>query len=291
MSKKEDVTLYFINHARKTFRNTWVHRIPLTSIIYRHVFAFGYGGVEKEIAFRNAKYLVPTTDSAVVPSMISGDYENYELNLFSQILNKGDTVLDIGANIGVYCIEASRKIGDKGKVFSFEPIEENLKLLEHNLKLNNIKNVKIVPYAIGNKQGILKIYKAKNSIATHSAGAISDNFEEINVTTIDDFVSKSKIKVNLIKMDIEGYEGHAVEGGIKTIKKYKPILFIEFSSDHLKRCGYSVEKHAKNLLKLYKFCYLVDERKQLLTEISDYKVIVKLRNDNLILSPKPLVIK
>jgi FkbM family methyltransferase len=248
---KEKIALPFINFARRHLRNTWVHRVPITSYIYKKVFNLTYGGVDKEITFREGRYLVPTTDTAVVPSMISGAYEKYELDLYKKLLKPGYKILDIGANIGVYCIEASKTIGAKGKVYAFEPVDENLKLLGHNLGLNNVKNVLVSGSAIGEKEDTIKIYTAKNSIATHSAGAISETFVEVPVTTIDAFVKKNNLKINLIKMDIEGYEGAAVEGGLTILKQQQPILFIEFSSHHLKQCNYDPFKHARNLLSLY----------------------------------------
>lgn len=288
MAIREKFTLPFINFARRRFRNTWVHRIPITSWLYRKVFTFTYRGIEKEITFRNAKYLVPTNDTAIVPSMISGEYEHYELDLFAGLLKPGNTVIDVGANIGVYCIEAARAIGDKGKVFAFEPIEENLKLLEHNLKLNDISSVNVSASAIGKEEDTINIFKAKNSIATHSAGAISNEFVEVPVTTIDKFVNDNRLQVDLIKMDIEGYEGFAVEGGLQTIKKQQPILFIEFSSHHLKQCSYSPEKHAQNLLALYKYCYLIDEKGKRIGQIESAQKLAELYNGNLILSPTHL---
>lgn len=290
MALKEKITLPIINLTRKHFRNTWIHRIPITSWVYKKVFGFTYGGKEKEIVFRGANYLVPTTDTAVVPSMISGEYEHYELDLFMQLLKPGFTVLDVGANIGVYCIEASKVISEHGKVFAFEPIEENLKLLNHNIELNDVKNVEVVFSAIGKEDSKIKIYKAKHSIATHSAGAISDEFVEVPVTSIDSFVSKHDLSVDLIKMDIEGYEGFAIEGSVNTINNQHPVLFIEFSSHHLKQCAYSPAKHAENLLNLYKYCYLINEKNNEISRITDAQKLSKLFNGNLILSATQLAI-
>lgn len=287
---KETTTLFIIKNARKYFRNTWIHRIPLTSLIYRKLFSITFKDSEKEITFRDSKFLVPTNDTAVVPSMMNGDYENYELDLLRKLLKPNYTVLDIGANIGVYSLEASKCVGKKGKIFAFEPIPDNQKLLKHNLVINNAQNVEVIHSAVGAKEGKLRIYKAKHSIATHSAGAVSDDFSDLPVTTIDGFTKKKKLKIDLIKMDVEGYEGFALEGGYKTLKNHQPILLIEFSATHLKRCGYDPKKHAKDLLKLYAYCYLVDERNDKLLRVKDSETISKLLNDNLLLSPEAIKI-
>ncbi len=292
MSRVEKVTLPIINFSRRHFRNTWVHRIPLTSWVYHQVFKYTYRDEpEKEIIFRGAKYIVPTLDTAVVPSMMSGDYEHFELELFKKILKEGDVVLDIGANIGVYCIEASRIIGRMGVVYAFEPIADNIKLLTKNLQMNSISNVTLLPFAIGEKVGRIKIYKVENSIATHTAGAISDNYEDVSVETIDHFIEEKKLSIDLIKMDIEGYEGFAIEGGLKTLKKQQPKLFIEFSTHHLKQCKYSPEVHAKNLLSMYKHCYLINEKSRSVSEVNSVAKLSKLYNANLIFSPTPIDFK
>lgn len=262
--------------------------MPFTSKLYKKLFLSTFKGAEKKIIFRGHKFFVPTTDTTIVPSMISGEYESYELDIFNQFLKKGATVLDIGANIGVYAIEAAAAIGKKGWVYAFEPVPANQKLLKRNLSLNKTRNVIVVPKAVGPRITKLKIFLAKNNIGTHSAGVKSDKFVEVPVITIDAFVKKNKLKVDMVKMDIEGYEGFAVEGGIKTLGSQKPVLFTEFSATNLSRCGYDPAKHAKNLLGLYEYCYVVGERKKSIRRITKSSQLVKLANDNLILSPQEL---
>jgi FkbM family methyltransferase len=288
MNTKEKLSLTVMNFSRKHFRNTWVHRIPLTSKIYQKIFLSTFSVSEKEIFFRNHKYIVPTADTTVVPSMISGDYESFELDVFKKLLNKGDNILDIGANLGVYGIEASSIIGGNGTVYCFEPVPENQVFLKNNVNLNKIKNIKIVRSAIGDKVSSLKIFLVKNSIGTHSAGGGTDNFVDVPVTTIDNFVDKNKIDVNLIKIDIEGYEDYAIKGGLKTLKNLKPILFIEFSANHLRKCNTDPVKHANTLFNLYENCYLINERKKSVTKINNPSEFSNMLNVNLILSNKKL---
>lgn len=290
MSPKEKVSLAFINFSRKHFRNTWVHKIPLTSRIYQKLFLTTFKGADRDIIFRGRPFSVPTSDTTIVPSMISGEYESFELDILKKLLNKGDTVLDVGANIGVYSVEAAAAVGKKGKVFAFEPVPANQAMLRRNLKLNNISNAVVVTTAVGSKKSNIKLYLAENSIGTHSVGAVSKNHINVPVTPIDSFVEDNGLNVNLIKMDIEGYEGFAVEGSRKTISKQKPILLVEFSAKHLVRCGYDPDKHAKNLIKLYKYCYLIEERNRSLQRITDPSHISHLLNDNLLLSSEEISI-
>lgn len=287
-SNTERLALRFIKLSRKYFRNTWVHRLPFTSWTYKKIFrTINHGAPEKEVIFRGMKLLVYTKDTSLVPSIINQDYEFLELNIFEQLLKPGMTVLDIGANIGIYSILASDKVGKKGNVFAFEPVPENLSLIRHNLTLNHIKNVKVVPSAVGDKKDRVTISLVENSLGTHSVGAESAQTLEVNQIKIDDFVSLNKIKVDIIKIDIEGYEAHALDGAKHTIQDKNIILLMEFSAKLLKNCGTDPQKFAKYLLSNFKYCYDISERKGSLRRISGSRELTSLENNNLLLLNKP----
>ena len=72
-------------------------------------------------------------------------------NFVWKYLKNNDNFVDIGANIGTVTLEASKKIGDNGKIFSFEPNFKTYKFLEGNIKYNNCKNIKSYNFALGEK--------------------------------------------------------------------------------------------------------------------------------------------
>src|SRR5690348_15759402 len=84
-----------------------------------------------------AKYLF--IEQHLIPYKKSFEYSSLEF--FCNTLKPGDTVLDIGANAGVYSLLASKKVGPKGKIYAFEPTAETYKLLVKNLTLNHCENV------------------------------------------------------------------------------------------------------------------------------------------------------
>lgn len=289
MAVTESVALSTIKVARKYFRNTWVHRLPFTSWVFRQVFSLTYAEPEKEIEFRGKKFLVYTKDTCMVPSIINQDYETFELDIFEQIVKPGMTVLDIGANLGIYAVTGSKAAKSSGRLYAFEPVPENLTLLKHNLKLNKSKNTTVVPQAVGAKSGRVNLYLANENTGTHSMREFSDTTMEVQVTTIDDFVQSKNISVDVIKMDIEGYEGHALRGGIKTLKKMKKIkLLTEFNATMIEECGDSPRAVVKLLLDLFKYCYVIDERKECIEQVSEVGAICKLVNSNLLLSNTPV---
>lgn len=154
---------------------------------------------------------------------LEGSYEQDQVSL-----KNGDVVIDAGANIGLFSIFASRKVGSSGKVFAFEPIAETRKILEKNLRENNITNVVVVPHALGNKSE-----KTMFSVNVKELGASSavfkdgDTEEEVSTIRLDDFAQENQLrKIDFVKADIEGMERFLLEGAKESIINFKPNLSI-----------------------------------------------------------------
>jgi FkbM family methyltransferase len=183
-----------------------------------------------------------------------GTYEKGTLHLINKILNTGDVFVDIGANIGLMSIFASYKVGVDGKVIAFEPNPITNKILTENITLNNINNIKVESQALSdiNKNG--KIYdnfemnRGSSSLIKPSEFAVGYDIEEI--TFSDYFESFSK--VDLIKIDVEGYELNVLKGAKKFIENSvnPPILIVEFSSMRDNSFGKNTEQLASFIEKL-----------------------------------------
>lgn len=150
-----------------------------------------------------------------------GVYEPLETELVKKEVKKGDVVLDIGANIGYYTLIAAKLVGENGKVFAFEPDPTNFAILKKNVELNGYKNVVLVQKAASNKTGKLKLYLSEDNSADHK---IYDSHEgrqstEIEATRLDDYFKNYNGEINLIKMDIEGAEGGAIQGMSSLLQK------------------------------------------------------------------------
>src|SRR5438128_4711606 len=90
-----------IRLARALFRGTWVHRLRLANLIYGRIFRASHDLGDQELLFRGNHYLVPSFDVSMFPSLRTGDYESFELDVFEAVVRAGMTILDVGANIGV----------------------------------------------------------------------------------------------------------------------------------------------------------------------------------------------
>lgn len=157
-----------------------------------------------------------------------GEYEPETTKTFKSLIKKGDVVVDVGANIGYYTLLSARAVGNKGKVFSFEPDLMNYSLLEKNVEINGYKNIVLVKKAVSDKNSIERFYI--NSPNTNSLIFSEDQSEKsINVETIklDDYFNDNKIKIiKLVKLDIEGAEALALNGMKKLIRENKIISII-----------------------------------------------------------------
>lgn len=151
------------------------------------------------------------------------------LLLSSNILKKGDVVLDIGANIGYYALLESKLVGEEGIVYALEPVKRNFELLKENIKLNNMKNIEIFKLAAGdeNKKAVIHISKKSNWCSlVYREGMEFFEKEEVDIVKIDEFL-KDKRKPTFIRMDLEGYEYATIEGMKQTLELDNLKLLIE----------------------------------------------------------------
>ena len=152
----------------------------------------------------------------------------------------GSSFLDVGANIGYFSCLFGRLADPNGKVVAIEPEPQNLRLLESNLKLNGLKNVTVHGCAVGAKDGTARmgIYKAANR-GRHSLVDLENckEFVQVPVRRLDDLVRDAGVKSwALVKMDVEGYESLAFEGGADTLSGTE-MLAMEYAPTYWKKAG------------------------------------------------------
>jgi FkbM family methyltransferase len=190
--------------------------------------------------------------------------EAYE-KLFS-LAKAGNTVLDIGANIGFTALALSKACGNEGSVFAFEPDPFNFSRLSQHISLNKNKTVSAHNIGLGDKEGELKlvISRADNRGMNRIDGSAEKNFILVKVSTADTFVKENALKkIDLIKIDVEGFELNVLKGCENILRTFKPVLFIEVDDDNLKAQGNS----AKDLLE-----FLESERYKC-TEVISGKIV------------------
>jgi FkbM family methyltransferase len=179
-----------------------------------------------------------------------GAYEPIECYLLSKLLSPGMVFFDLGANIGQYSLLASTWVAAEGAVHAFEPAERNLARLRMHLALNRATNVTVNSCAVWSCRTELGI-EWPESDQLNSGTSFVRPGEGIPAVTLDDYCSDRGIsRLDVIKMDIEGSEAQALNGGLRTIERFRPILLMEVNPPAIERNGASVAQIWSTLRRL-----------------------------------------
>lgn len=192
------------------------------------------------INVQDFKLMVDPNDKGVAQYLLLyGVFGEYETELVKNLVKPGMTVVDVGANIGYFTVIFAKLVGDTGKVYAFEPDPYNYDLLSRNIKLNNLSNVVLIPKALSNKSGKIKLFLDGTNLGNMSFAAqnISDDGGEIDVETItlDDYLGGQK--ADFIKIDVQGAEGLVLSGAERTLRTSPLKILMEFWPYGLKNLG------------------------------------------------------
>ena len=188
-------------------------------------------------------------------------YEPYETELILKQVNKGDIIVDVGANIGYYTILFADKVGKKGKVIAIEPDPINFEILQKNIKENNLFNVVAVQAAVGKENKKMNIYESEENYGDHRMwGDGGRKTVSVFCRRLDDLLKDLGYeKIDLMKVDTQGWEPEVFAGAKKTIEKDLPIIFFEYSPASYKLAKLSEMEMMSWLKKLYKKFWWIDE--------------------------------
>lgn len=158
--------------------------------------------------------------------------------LFS-LCTETSNVIDVGANIGWTALRLARK-AVKGKVYAFEPDPFNRDRCLENVKRNALGNLEVFPLALGNTESTINMEvrtpsnRGGNRIAPRGLGGTVP----VQVGRMDQMTPISELeKIDLIKIDVEGFELQVLKGASGVLRKHKPILFVELDDDNLRDQG------------------------------------------------------
>jgi len=179
----------------------------------------------------NTKYgfmLCNINDKYVGRALIKyGEYSEDEVVLFKTLCSSGDTVIEVGSNLGAHTLPLSKIVGPSGVVIAFEPQRIVFQNLCTNISLNSLENVYCFQKAAASKKGTLFL-PSINYQAEGNFGGVTlqeEGVEEVEVVKLDKFIEVDTLK--LLKIDAEGMELEVLKGSKKLIKKFKPYMFVE----------------------------------------------------------------
>jgi len=163
-----------------------------------------------------------------------GTYEKQEQEIFAKKVKEGDVVFDIGANVGFYSLIASKIVGDRGKVYAFEPAPKNTLLLKKHFELNNCINSIVVLAGVSDKNDL--VYFNEGSHAATGYLSMEDGNILVPVLGLEELVDNGKILApNLMKIDVEGSEFKVLTGAKKILEKYHPTIFLSTHNEIVHR--------------------------------------------------------
>jgi FkbM family methyltransferase len=199
--------------------------------------------------------------------LIYEGFENSEIDFLNAFLSAGDCFIDIGANVGLFSLYASKKVGSAGSVISFEPSRITYDRLLENLELNGITNVRPFKLGLSDRDELLELnvsadgHDAWNTFVKSDENKFSSK-EAVQVKPFDSFSEEYSINsgdISLIKLDVEGFEINVLKGALNLLSKENaPVFMVEFTDNNSISAGHCCHELYKLMLQYGYFWYTYD---------------------------------
>ena len=226
-----------------------------------------FNRIYRSVAIRSSRLITPANKPKVIHSKINGydllvlanedvgrlihyvkSYEPAETRYLLSIINKDSICLDIGANIGYFTMLMA-KAASSGQVHAFEPVALNLSLLKSSVELNQLTNVFINQFAVGDVVGEVSFSQSVDgaySSMQDTGRKPSTRTIKVPVLTLDGYLDDNNInRVDVMKVDVEGAEGLVLAGASKLLadlKRRPGVVFLELYDQNLNVFGTSVSE-------------------------------------------------
>ena len=176
---------------------------------------------------RSGPMIALATDQYVGRSIeLYGEYCPDEWALLRQLIKPGMIVIEVGANMGTHSVDMARACAPSAFI-AFEPQPRLFQILCGNLALNNITNALAYPEGCGDEEGETGIARIDYDLPGNFGGFALDRYQgdiKVRIRTID---SLDLPQCGLIKIDVEGFEPRVIRGAAETIRRCRPILYVE----------------------------------------------------------------
>lgn len=179
---------------------------------------------------------VTTADTAIGRCIAeTRAYEPHVSRAIASALRPGAFFVDVGANMGFFSLLSARAVGAEGRVFAFEPFQQNVKLLFMSTRRNGFENIRIIPAAATDREAL---YFYDNMGSNGQIRDVSDDPELVLSSTLVpsttlDLALGKLTRLDVIKIDVEGAEYLALTGGRDLLQRFRPTIFSELSPGSL----------------------------------------------------------
>ncbi|MFC2122467.1 FkbM family methyltransferase [Bacteroidota bacterium] len=233
-------------------------KLPLVARVYEFMLQrIVPKGLVKIKTEHHEMYVDTSRGGIIFSPMSQGIYEAQVTKLFENIVTRGMTFVDVGASIGYHTLTAARLVGEKGRVFSFEPEPHSYELLIKNIESNGYSNITALQKAVSNKNGKARLFVPEGqfgkSLLLEDRIFPSGEQIEVDTQTLDDFFydnSGGYTGVDVIKMDVEGAEPLVIAGMTKIIQSNRHLKIVtELNPKRLIQWGSSPQEYVDMLLR------------------------------------------
>lgn len=157
-----------------------------------------------------------------------GEFSGAEADFLEGLVQPGDVVVEVGANIGALSVGIAKKLGPHGRLFAFEPQRIVFQILCANIALNNLDNVECLMMAVGSQRAMVTVpeldFSKRQNFGGLSIGGAREG-RPVPCDTLDSLLDTDKIR--LIKADVEGMEADVLSGARRLIMKSRPTIYVE----------------------------------------------------------------
>ena len=180
----------------------------------------------------NVTLAVESSFRSLVTSVLvaEGDWFEDEMEFWRDWIQPGMTVIDVGANVGVYTFSAARQVGSTGRVVAVEPFSGCVRCLRETCRINGLDWVTVCAGAASNHQGnaCLSLNSASELNELAMRDQIPGEYEEVACFTLDFLLEREKLrKVDIIKIDAEGHEMSVLVGCEQVLSEFSPVILYE----------------------------------------------------------------
>lgn len=188
--------------------------------------------VNSLVAGKHGWFLANRFDHFIGESLIRyGEFSEIEHEFLRTLVGPGDSVIEVGSNIGAHTVGMARHIGPAGQLFAIEPQPAIFQVLCANLALNSLRYVRPLMHGCGSTPGKMYVHDVDYSASTvHNSGSMSLRQDAagipVSVVRVDDLAADIE-DLRLMKIDVEGMEADVIESARDLIRKHRPILYVE----------------------------------------------------------------
>ena len=218
------------------------HKILLARMAYRLVMVFRHPfGLSSKINTRRGgiNWTLDISEGIDLAIYLMGGFEVRTLRLYADLVREGDVVLDVGANIGAHTLPLARYVGATGKVFAFEPTKYAFEKLNANI----CKNPELKTSVVARQVMLVSSTSESLPSTVYSSWPLDEVADLHNehlgqlmatdgavTTTLDQAVIDAGIdRVDFIKLDVDGNECKVIQGGLKTLERFRPLIHMELA--------------------------------------------------------------